>query len=66
MADEAASPDTQLLHQARSALMKRQKKVMLSTHYQGDPAKVAWLYELEGLARPGPVSYTHLTLPTTD
>ena len=53
MADEAASPDTQLLHQARSALMKRQKKVMLSTHYQGDPTKVAWLYELEGLARPG-------------
>ena len=25
MADEAASPDTQLLHQARNALMKRQK-----------------------------------------
>lgn len=53
MADEAASPDTQLLHQARSALMKRQKKVVAHTHYHGDQAKVAWMYELDGLARPG-------------
>ena len=53
MADEAASPDTQLLHQARNALMKRQKKVIASAHYECDAAKVAWMYDLDGLARPG-------------
>ena len=46
MADDTASPDTQLLHQARNALMKRQKKVIASAHYQGDAAKVAWMYDL--------------------
>lgn len=53
MADEVASPDTQLLHQARNALMRRQKKVIASAHYQGDAAKVTWMYDLDGLARPG-------------
>ena len=53
MADDTASPDTQLLHQARNALMRRQKKVIASSHYQGDAAKVAWMYDLDGLSRPG-------------